>query len=381
MSQEYLSDYIYDEELGRELNVFVTIKGFNQLAIVEKIMARKGQKSMGLTAVTNVRERCYSSGKIVFTDLDRPRFDEVMLRQSPHVITCLEPYHLAIEETRLAYTAGPQLVVQDLEKGHATTISNDWMAYLHSVSFSVDGKRILTASTGFDTIQEIDLTSSRVIWDWNAWDHGFTYSRLAQCHVTRKRDQAEALKQAHPHSQVILIDDPTAWPKEGLPTTQTPANINGAFYGHRGQILATCYHRPELFIIYKSGDFHLVDLGLQHPHSFMPITMPHHEGYMVVNSGVGELCFLNDTFEVVKKVNFSSLPANKAKKRGFGEWLQTVSLLDSQQGLFAGVDALREGIHLVDMPNRKRRFIPNPPQWSIQTLIRAPETRLASSNQ
>ena len=62
--------------------------------------------------------------------------------------------------------------------------------------------------------------------------------------------------------------------------------------------------------------------------------------------------------------------------RGFGEWLQTVSLLDAQRGYFAAVDALRDGIHLIDIPNRRRRFIATPPHWTIQTVTRIPEPML-----
>lgn len=53
MIQEALSAYTLDQTLGAGLHVSVTIKGFNQLAIVRKIMERKGQKSLGLTATDN----------------------------------------------------------------------------------------------------------------------------------------------------------------------------------------------------------------------------------------------------------------------------------------------------------------------------------------
>jgi len=94
---------------------------------------------------------------------------------------------------------------------------------------------------------------------------------------------------------------------------------------------------------------------------------------MVANTGAGQLLLLDDTFQVVHKIDVATLPANETKKRGFGEWLQTVSLLDAQRGYFVAVDALREGIHLIDIPNRRRRFIATPPHRTIQTLTRIPE--------
>ena len=95
---------------------------------------------------------------------------------------------------------------------------------------------------------------------------------------------------------------------------------------------------------------------------------------MVANTGAGQLLLLNDAFEVVRKISVATLPADETKKRGFGEWIQTASVLDAQRGYFAAVDALRDGIHLIDLPNRRRRFIANPPHWTIQTLTRIPET-------
>ena len=63
MIEEALSTFTFDPALGAELHVFVTIKGFNQLAIVQKIMERKGEKSLGLTANDNASQRRYSTGK------------------------------------------------------------------------------------------------------------------------------------------------------------------------------------------------------------------------------------------------------------------------------------------------------------------------------
>lgn len=372
MLQEALSTYALDQTLGADLQVCVTIKGFNQLAIVRKIMERKGQKSLGLTANDNASQRRYSTGKILFTNLDRVRFDDGMLvADAPH-IDCLEPYHVAVKDQCLAYTAGPEFKVMDLRLGQTHTFTNEWMAYLHTVDFSADGQHMLTISTGFDTIQEVDLRSQQRSWEWNAWDQGFTYSPRTQAHFVRSDQQAAEVRAIEPEANVTVIADPTLWPREGLPTHETPLNLNGVFYGPHGQILATAYHRPELFVIERSGDYRLINLDLCHPHSFLPISIPGHTGYMVANTGAGQLLLLNDTFQVVRKIDVADLPANDTKKCDFGEWLQTISLLDAQRGYFAAVDALREGIHLIDVPNQRRRFIATPPHWTIQTLTRIP---------
>jgi hypothetical protein len=376
--QDALSTYTVDQSLGADLHVFVTIKGFNQLAIVQKIIERKGQKSLGLTASDNASQRRYSTGKILLTDLARSCFDDAMLVAGAQGIDCLEPYHVAMKDARLAYTAGDQFKVMDLRLGQTQTFTNEWMAYLHTLDFSDDGQHMLTISTGFDTIQEVDLRSKQRCWEWNAWDHGFTYSPHTQAHFVRSHQQAAAIRKAAPKTHVTVIDDPTRFPREGLPTQETPLNLNGVFYGPHGQILATAYHRPELFVIERNGACRLINLKLDHPHSFLPCTIPGHTGYQVANTGAGQLLLLNEAFEVVCQIDVATLPADEAKKQSFGEWLQTVSLLDAQRGYFAAVDALRAGIHLIDVPNRRRRFIPNPPHWTIQTLTRIPSSMVTT---
>lgn len=373
MRQEDLSTYAIDQTLGADMHVCVTIKGFNQLAIVRKIIERKGQKSLGLTASDNASQRRYSTGKILLTDLDRASFAETMLADATQHIESLEPYHVAIQEPCLAYTAGDKFTVIDLGLGQTQSYRNAWMAYLHTVDFSADRQRMLTISTGFDTIQEVDLRSQQRCWEWNAWDHGFTYSPRIGTHFVRSHHQAAELRKADPQAKVTVIDDPTLLPREGLPTQETPLNLNGVFYGRHGELLATAYHRPELFVIERNGDYRLINLDLSHPHSFLPITMLGHRGYMVANTGAGQLLLLDDEFQVTHRIDVASLPADGKKKRGFGEWLQTISLLDAQRGYFAAVDALREGIHLIDIPNRRRRFMATPPHWTIQTLVRIPE--------
>ena len=121
MISEALSNYSLDQTLGAELPVFVTIKGFNQLAIVQKIIERKGQKSLGLTANDNASLRRYSTGKILLTDLARSYFDDALLVAGAPSIECLEPYHVTLKEPCLAYTAGPEFKVTDLRLGQTRT--------------------------------------------------------------------------------------------------------------------------------------------------------------------------------------------------------------------------------------------------------------------
>ena len=271
----------------------------------------------------------------------------------------------------MAMTSGPRFNLYDANTETEKEYTDNWMSYLHTIEFSEDGKRILTASTGLDTILEVDLRSGETVWEWNAWDNGIQRVKMTGDYITRDPQEAEELEKAHPDAEVQLIDDPLKLPREGLPTHHSPMNLNGAHYGKNGQVIATGFHRPEVFVIERDGSFEKHDLGLSHPHSLRPLD----EGYIVASTGHGQFLLLDEDFAIETRVDISALPANEDKKAGFGEWLQTVSVLDADNGIFSAVDALRDGVHIIDINNKKRRFISNPPEWTIQAVINAPIER------
>ncbi|MEL7157363.1 MAG: hypothetical protein AAFN30_12285 [Actinomycetota bacterium] len=359
-----VAGYEVDADLGRDASVFITIKGFNQQAIVRKIIERKGQKTLGLTAADDASKRRYSTGRVVFTELGMDALSDELLADLD-AIECVEPYHLTERGSQVAFTSGDRFQLIGTEGMHDYT--NPWMAYLHTVDFSADGSRMLLVSTGFDTVQQVDLSSAEVVWEWNAWDNGYTYAERIDTHFVRSPEQAATVAAANPESTVTVVD-PALWPREGLATQQTPLNMNGVFYDHDGRVLATGYHRPELFVIDADGSHTATDLGLQHPHSFRPLRSDFHQGYLVANTGAGQFILVGDDMRPHRVVDLTGLPADEEKRNGFGEWLQTVAPLDAEQGLFLGVDALRSGIHVLDVVRRRRRFIPNPDNWTLQTV-------------
>lgn len=367
---DQVAEYTVDPTLGREASVFITIKGFNQQAIVRKIIERKGKKTLGLTAADDTSKRRYSTGRIVFTSLGMDVLDDEQLAGFGG-IECVEPYHLTVQGSRVAYTSGDRFHLLGSEGVQEYT--NPWMAYLHTVDFSADGERMLIVSTGFDTVQEVDLVSGGVLWEWNAWDHGYTYAERIDTHFVRSAEHAARLEADRPKQpgglpSTVSIVDPALLPREGLATQQTPLNMNGVFYDHDGRVLATGYHRPELFVIDADGSHTTTDLGLLHPHSFRPLRTAWHRGYQVANTGRGQLILVDEDRSASRIVDLSGLPADAEMKAGFGEWLQTVAPLDPEAGLFLAVDALRSGIHVLDVIGGRRRFIPNPENWTLQTV-------------
>ena len=306
-----------------------------------------------------------SDGHIAFTSLDTDEFGEDTLELA---LDSTEPFEIDLHEGQLAYTAGPGFVLHDLDEKVSEAFEHPWMSYLHTIEFSADGERILTASTGLDTILEIELATGKVIWQWNAWDHGFNYVKANKSYVSRDPQQAAALQAEHPEAKVKLVADPLNLPREGLATNRTPMNLNGVHYGRDGAIIATGFHRSEAFEIQRDGRFVQHELGLLHPHSLRRLG----DGYQVASTGQGRLLLLDADFQPHNVVDLSQLPADADKRTGFGEWLQTVSLLDEERMLFAAVDALRDGVHILDVKRQRRRFISNPPEWTIQAVIDAP---------
>ncbi len=359
-----VSTFAEDAELGTDLDAFLVVKGFNQLAIVAKIIERKGNKAYGLTSITDVTARRYSEGLVAHTSLSLDSFDDRSLASR---LECTEPFEVAMDTNRLAVTAGFRFLLFDLASGGSQEFGNEWMSYLHTIEFSADGERMLVASTGLDTVLEVELSTGEVGWEWNAWDHGFNFVALTSSYLTRDRDQAATLAAEYPGAEIRLIENPLDLPREGIATHHSPMNLNGSHYGRADEILVTGYHRPEVFVIGRDGSHREYDLGLANPHSFRP----HRSGYMVADTGAGRLLLLDDRFEIDTIVDFSGLAADPGKKEGFGEWLQTASPL-GDDGLFTAVDALRDGVHIVDVAGRRRRFIPNPPQWTIQAVMPAP---------
>lgn len=364
-----VSQFQTEADLASGQGVFLILKGFNQLAIVEKIIKRKGNKSLGLTANDDVAKRKYSSGCIAYISLGSDRLTADDLHRK---LECTEPFDAHINHDLLAYTNGYTARLLYPSNGLTREYKDDWMAYLHTVELSADNQRLLTASTGLDTILEIDLSSGDVIWEWNAWDHGFNFVKKTGRYLCRNTTQAQRLRAEHGEVEVEIIDDPRKLPKEGLPTHHTPINLNGVHYSRSGQILATGYHLSEVLVIDRSGRFEMIDLGLSHPHSFQELKNRQVPQYMVASSGAGRFLLLDQHFQPTCEVRFDHLSADEKKKAGFGEWLQTVNPIDEAQNIFAAVDALRSGIHIIDLQKRKRRFIVYPPEWTVQAVVKAP---------
>lgn len=363
-----ISQFSYVPDLVNGLEVILIIKGFDQLAIVEKIIARKGDRRQGLTAANNVSERRYSQGIIARVVLPSTILTEEHLSSAIWHLDCVEPFDVDVYDRNVACSTGSEVRIRR-DNREIRTIKSDWMSFIHSVEFSEDGENILIAAAGFDTIFECRVETGDVVWEWNAWDHGFNQSATGMTFITRLPRQASVFADQHGQNNVLYVRNPNEWPPEGIPTPSSPVRLNGASYGD-GIVLTTCYHRPELFLISRDGSFRTVTLGLRNPHSFQKIQFRGQGRYWVTDSGSGRILILDDDFQTIESLDFTSLDAEERKRAKFGEWLQTSSIMQTgNHDVVMSVDALRCGLHIVDVTSSQRRFIGYPPNWTVQRVI------------
>jgi hypothetical protein len=367
---EDLLSYKPDHSVGDGLHVFLMVKGFNQKDIVAKIIERQGQRAYGLTAAHDPADRRYGVGHIVGTYLDAPAFNAATIADSEHTVTCLEPFSVAFRGACIACTNGSEVQIINIYTGAQLPLSHPWLAFAHTLEYSADGERLLVSSAGFDTLLEFGVGTGEVTWEWNAWDHGVTEVSLDGSHMTRSPRRAAELRDAG--SSVTLVEHPGLWPAEGIPTHRAPGRLNGAAYDGDSRMLITFYHRPELAVVGRGGELMSIDHGLVHPHGFI-LGCQHGSDYIVTNSGAGELIGLDATFGIVRTLSFGNMPADPLKARVFGEWIQSVTVLDYEHEIVAAVDALRNGVHIIDLRKRRRRFVSNPPEWHLHAVIRIPE--------
>lgn len=307
-------------------------------------------------------------GVIARLSLDRDFFKERDISHASRCFSCLEPFDIAISHGVIAYSAGssifmesPTLPIRELK--------HPWMSFVHTLEFSNNGESLLVAAAGYDCLFEFSVATGMLEWDWCAWDHGFNKVAVNSGYIARSVEVAESLKQVYGSDFVICCDNPEVWPDEGVPTPQSVMRINCASYGHAEQLLVTGYHRPEVFFISRDGSVKCVDLDLKHPHSFMKLPASASGVYRVVDSGRGKLLDLGPDAHLAGTWNFASLDADVKKRAGFGEWVQTAAAGDDTGNLVIAVDTLRDGIHIIDLASKRRRFIGFPENWSVQKFV------------
>lgn len=355
-SSEPLIAYKHDADLARHEEVMLTIKTTLQLAKNDhqaELMKRPNPGVFGREAA-----RPYLLGIVAAFSLAHDRFDWSLM-ESKWAFSVVEPYGVDAWGNKMALATANYVRLIDMHTGEARFCQNPWLNQAHTVEFSVDGKKLLVGSSGFDAVFEFDTASGEVLWQWFAWDHGFDRSKLGHYVVRSAARQRELAVLGH---EVLLVDDPEKY-QFGIPTRQKPAHLNSACYDSHGRILVTLFHQGAGYVVdRKTGEAQEVISGLSNPHK---LSRRKSGGYFISDTRRGKLIFLDEKYRPKYEIALAGTPGITRSPQ-LSEYLQNATEL--RQDLFACIDIHRNSLWLVDVKRRRYRGIKFPMEWSVHDV-------------
>jgi hypothetical protein len=337
-----ITSFAVSPDLGRELDANILVKWTNQTyhdGNLRAMFTPEWDTVAGISRTNAWRHRNqYYNGLIVQTSLDAEHLDTdsatTVTRVSQPTGIDTRPDGLTAfacaDKILLSPDGNPRTIASSL--GHLT------FARLHSVAFSPDGERLLTASSSLDLIHELDLEGT-IRWTFDAWqDTSFNTNKLGQTFFRRdsKAPGAESLRNPDPQNlkddpelrnKSCILDDPSQYNRLGLPTNLTPVFINSAAYGAGGTILATSFHRGEAWIIDPDNRRITVaakDMGNPHGMHLHQGT----DGYLVTDTTHERVHFLDAKLGTETTVDLSGLGERKSGLEK-AKWLQYTTQLDT----------------------------------------------------
>ena len=320
-------------------------------------------------------------------------------------------WNLAGEEVRGLSVNGARIVVAFVNslgiyatnRGNLIkTIHHPSFKNLHSATFCpVDGKRILVSNSGLDNILEIDVDSEQIIWQWDAWKHGyeknpFGLHLLSNDRVSNEIPQTTDLSlttdlplTTDPKTQIlshheakqkiaagITIPGQQTWAVVverqqvdhplGLEKWLKGAEPNWAGYDHDPDyLLASLFVANEVVRIHKkTGKVQVIQDGLSRPHGLVPYS----HGYLVSNTRKGEVLTLDQQFSMAACYNFTGIPLPNVQAAYDGEWLQFTNPIGTNN-LLASVDSRRSMIVIWDPMRKVYSMYPVPTAWSVHAVL------------
>lgn len=377
-SYEDVSHYENDPTLGADIDATVLVKWDNQREHDENLrhLGRLGwdvAKGNALAPSPRNRHR-YFGGLIVRTTFDC----DILSAATAEVQPALQPTGVdALSDGQTVYACGNRLLLSpdgDISNVSAT-IENPMFARLHSVAFSNDGKRALTASSSLDMLYEVELSNGEVAWSMDLWSetpynknifgqsfyrspNGVTDYILNPSSFDLKDN--EQLRGAH-----CVINDPTAYKGLGLATALAPVFINAVDYESNDILLATSFGRGEAWRINRtSQEIEVVARGLGRPHGLHVDSAT--GGYLVSDTLKEQVLLLDKDFEHEHVLDLSTLAERKEGLED-SRWLQYTTEL--RPGLYCAAMTSRQKLTLFDPTNKVRRDIPIDPNWGIQMVV------------
>jgi hypothetical protein len=354
---EDVADFRYDPAGFEPQEVFFVIKSQDQPERRRRLL-----ESLKRDRVGRFDERPVSEGLIVGTELrpgrriDRASSFLVRSFREPRGLVLLDDGTMLVSEIdRIIHLHSDGRELRDYR--------HPLFAFIHSIDLSADGQRLLVDSPGYDALLEIELASGAVLWEWVAWEHGFNPSHDG-IYFARKRELYEEYLASGLRAVFVEPEKSTA---HGLMTSARTDHPSSAIYHPRdpGKVLVTLGHSGRVGEIDRAaGTCSAVVEGLAlMPHGIQA----HGGGWIVTDTMRGECWFLNETFQLQRKLAFGRLPGKPPELAG-NEWLQVVRPLT--QDTFIGLDANR-GLVLVDPSRRSYAVVPIDEDWCVHWCVPA----------
>lgn len=374
-----ITTYTIDETLGADAEITILVKWLNQTYHDENLRAMASKEwddVAGIAKKNSWRHRNqYYDGLIVDTNLSADYFDVQSAERSREV---LQPTGVSIARSGLtAYACADEIQLSPAGLPDVITkrLRNEMFARLHSVEFSQDDTRILTASSSLDLVHELNQ-EGEITWTFDPWEvTPYNRNKLGQKFLRKSpgscdsdvlhNPSLEELKSESAANATCVLDDPMRYNGLGLSTNLTPVFLNTASYGHQDTLLLTSFHRGEAWIVDRHGEsVSVVSDGMKSPHGLHRDS--YLDGYMVTDTGNEKLNYISDNFEQQHTLDFSGLDERKS---GLHEsrWLQYVTNIGND--LYCAVIAPRQKITIFDPVRKVRRDIPFDKEWGVQMVV------------
>ncbi|MET0779740.1 MAG: hypothetical protein ABWY71_02800 [Candidatus Saccharimonadales bacterium] len=376
---EDVSQYQYDPALGNDVEATILVKWDNQRDHDNNLrtLAHAGWNvARGNALAPSPRDRHrYFGGFIVRTTLDQNEISASTVEPEP----ALQPTGAATRRDGLtAYACGNRLLLSTdgSVNNVSAIIDNPMFARLHSVAFSHDGHRLLTASSSLDMIYEVSVADGEVMWSMDLWaETPYNTNILGQSFYREQTPETTGFV-LNPSSFDLkdneqlrgaqcVVDNPEAYKNLGLATALTPVFINTVDYEGEDTVLATSFSKGQAWKINRrSRQVEVVAKNLGRPHGLHTDSAV--SGYLVTDTLGERAIFLNMDFEDEVVLDFSRLTDRKEGLEN-SAWMQYTSEL--KPGLYCAVMTSRQKLTLFDRQNKVRRDIDIDPDWGIQLVV------------
>ena len=347
-----ISKFERDSAFYGEIPLLLTIKNFDLASIRARYIKSKDNAT---GRAGSVERRAVGEGGVASLRLANGKVEDCEV-----LVELKEPRGIDSRDGRFAFSSEAKVYV--VNDDNVDTIEDEWFSYIHTVNFSPwDENKILLSSSGFDCLFEYDMQSLTKVYEWYAWENGFSEGVDSKTgnlfQLTRKKEVAEQFK--NEGTEHLLIENPSGIT---LPTANRAAFINSVFYDENdnSQILATFFHEGKVFgIDRKSGRAEARIGNLSKPHG----GRNYGDKFLVTSTGDGEVVIGEG-----EEVKIFSVRNLDGKPEGLGdmEWIQNTV---ATGGLLIAIDSNRTSFVILD-PNKKLYdMVPYDDNWAVQDAV------------